>query len=163
MSPGERPFIDEDLLLQKFPGKGGWTYARIPHVPQGKKTHFGWLPVRGFIDDYEIKNYNLAPLGKGTLFLPVKAAIRKKIGKQAGDTIRVRLYADDLPAFVPEELELCLQDEPAAYENFTRLAEDEKKKCMAWIDAAGSEGKRISRIAQLINDLAKWPGVQRDL
>ena len=155
MSPGERPFIDEDLLLQKFPGKGGWTYARIPHVPQGKKTHFGWLPVRGFIDDYEIKNYNLAPLGKGTLFLPVKAAIRKKIGKQAGDTIRVRLYADDLPAFVPEELELCLQDEPAAYENFTRLAEDEKKKCMAWIDAAGSEGKRISRIAQLINDLAK--------
>jgi hypothetical protein len=151
----ERPFIDSDLLLEKFPGKGGWTYTRIPHVPQEHKTRFGWLPVRGFIDDYEIKNYNLAPLGKGALFLPVKAAIRKKIGKQAGDQVHVRLYVDVLPALVPEELELCLQDEPAAYQHFLCLTEEEKKKCISWIDAAGGGEKRITRIAQLVNELAK--------
>lgn len=154
MSTGEAPFIDDDLLLEKFSGKGGWTYTRIPHVPDKKRTHFGWLPVRGFIDGYELRNYNLAPY-KGGLFLPVKAAIRKKIGKQAGDTVRVRLYADDLPALVPEELELCLKDEPAAYKYFTELPEEEKKKCIAWIDAAGNAEKRIGRIAQLVNELAK--------
>ena len=153
MSNGMEPFLNKDLLLEKFPGKGGWTYSRIPHIPPGKKTHFGWLPVRGFIDHYEIKNYKLAPFGGG-LFLPVKAAIRKKIGKEAGDYVRVLLYADDLPATVPDELELCLKDEPAAYAHFMRLAEAEKKKCLSWIDAAGSEEKRIGRMAQLINELA---------
>lgn len=158
MITGEAPFVDDDLKLEKFPGKGGWTYTRIPHVPHGRKTHFGWLPVRGFIDDYEIKNYNLAPLGNGALFLPVKAAIRKKIGKEAGDTVHVRLYADALPALVPEELELCLKDEPSAHEQFIRLTEEEKKKCLAWIDAAGSEEKRIARIAKVVNELAKGAG-----
>ena len=153
MTSGTKPFINKDLVLEKFPGKGGWTYARIPQVPQGKKTHFGWLPVRGFIDEYELKNYKLAPYGNG-LFLPVKAAIRKIIGKEAGDKVRVRLYADDLPATIPEELELCLKDEPVAYENFLRLSEEEKKKCLAWIDATSSEDRRVARMAQLINELA---------
>ena len=26
----EEPLVDKEYLLEKFPGKGGWTYALIP-------------------------------------------------------------------------------------------------------------------------------------
>jgi hypothetical protein len=41
--------------------------------------------VRGTIDDFEIRKYHLMPMGNGKFFLPVKAEIRKKIKKEAGD------------------------------------------------------------------------------
>ena len=57
-------------------------------------TPFGWVKVRGFIDEFELKQYKLMPMGAGKLFLPVNAAIRKKIKKQAGDTVKIVLYPD---------------------------------------------------------------------
>ena len=30
----EQPLVDKEYLLEKFPGKGGWTYAMIPEVLQ---------------------------------------------------------------------------------------------------------------------------------
>jgi hypothetical protein len=77
----ETPLVNGDYLLQKFPGKGGWTYAAIPEILQNKKNPFGWVKVKGSVDGYELKQYKLMPMGEGRLFLPVKAAIRKKIKK----------------------------------------------------------------------------------
>ena len=59
----EEPLIDQNLLLERFPGKGGWTFARIPELPSGKKNHFGMQKVRGYIDDYEVEQFHLMPLG----------------------------------------------------------------------------------------------------
>lgn len=50
-----KPLVDKEYKLEKFPGKGGWTYARIPEVMQDKYKRFGWVRVRGTIDGYEIK------------------------------------------------------------------------------------------------------------
>jgi hypothetical protein len=97
----QHPLVNKKYKLEKFPGKGGWTYAAIPEVLQDKHAPFGWVQVKGSIDDYEIKNYKLMPMGKGKLFLPVKAAIRKKIGKEAGDWVKVTLYADYEHLHVP--------------------------------------------------------------
>lgn len=81
----EKPLLNKEYLLQKFPGKGGWTYAVIPEVLQNKNNPFGWVKVKGSIDDYELKHYKLMPMGNDKLFLPVKAGIRKIIKKQAGE------------------------------------------------------------------------------
>lgn len=72
-----KPLVNKKYLLEKFHGKGGWTYARIPEILQNKKNTFGWVKVKGSIDGYEIKKCHLMPMGNGKLFLPVKAAIRK--------------------------------------------------------------------------------------
>ncbi|MEY3398621.1 MAG: hypothetical protein RL220_1215, partial [Bacteroidota bacterium] len=77
--------VDKAYRLEKFPGKGGWTYARIPEILQDKHSPFGWVRVKGSIDDVEFSSYHLMPMGNGQLFLPVKADIRKKIGKKEGD------------------------------------------------------------------------------
>ncbi|AOZ98760.1 YdeI/OmpD-associated family protein [Flavobacterium commune] len=151
----EKPLISKEYLLEKFPGKGGWTYAAIPEILQDKKTPFGWVKVRGSIDDYELKNYKLMPMGNGKLFLPLKAAVRKKIGKQAGDYVKVILYKDENPLEIPNELELCLKDEPLAYETFINLKEGEQKAFIDWIYSAKKDETKVERIANTINKVIK--------
>jgi len=145
-----QPLVDNTYLLEKFPGKGGWTYARIPEIAQDKSAPFGWVRVKGSIDGYEIKKYHLMPMGNGQLFLPVKAEIRKKTGKQQGDYVRVILYADTDALEVPEELMHCLQDEPPTMHFFHSISENERKYYIDWIYAANKEETRINRIAQTI-------------
>ncbi|WP_439506057.1 DUF1905 domain-containing protein [Sediminibacterium sp.] len=50
---------------------------------------------------------DLMPMGNGYLFLPVKAEIRMNIKKQAGDYVKLVLFADNLLIEIPEELIQC--------------------------------------------------------
>ena len=147
------PLTDRDYLLEKFSGKGGWTYARIPEIAPDKHAHFGWVRVRGTIDQVEIKGYHLMPMGNGCLFLPVKAEIRKKIGKQEGDTVRVVLYADHIHTELPEELRLCLMDVPNAYEAFMARSDSEQRAAIEWVYSSKTDRTKVNRIAKLINSL----------
>jgi Domain of unknown function (DUF1905)/Bacteriocin-protection, YdeI or OmpD-Associated len=151
----KKPLINKKYLLEKFQGKGGWTYARIPDILPDKHAPFGWVRVQGTIDNFEIKNYHLMPMGNGKLFLPVKAAIRKKIGKAEGDYVHVILYRDDLPVDIPEELQLCFLDEPNAYEIFLAYTDGEKKAFIDWIYSAKKEETKIERIAKTISKIQK--------
>lgn len=150
-----KPLVNKKYILEKFHGKGGWTFARIPEIIQNKDTPFGWVKVKGTIDGYEIRKYHLMPMGNGNLFLPVKAEIRKKIKKQEGDWVHVVLYPDNEPLEVPEELQLCLYDEPKAHHFFNTLSESEKKFYIQWVYSAKKEETKIDRLAKTINRLAK--------
>ncbi len=151
----EKPLIDKKYLLEKFPGKGGWTYAVIPEVLQDKHAHFGWVKVKGFIDDFELKSYRLMPMGNGMLFLPVRAEIRKKIGKKEGDWVHVKLFADNDALEIPKELMLCLEDEPQALKNFLTYTESEQKAYIDWILGAKKEETKIERMAETVNKVLK--------
>ncbi len=49
----EKPLVNKKEQLQKFPGKGGWTFVAIPEVLQDKSTtaHFYLLfqPINGIM------------------------------------------------------------------------------------------------------------------
>lgn len=149
----ETPLVDKEYLLQKYPGKGGWTFAAIPEITQDKHAWFGWVKVRGTIDDYSIENYHLMPMGNGSLFLPVKAEIRKKIGKNEGDWVHITLYSQDLPPVLPEDFLLCLNDEPQAMVAFSNLPASEQKKITDWIYSVKNDELKVERIAQTIENL----------
>ena len=151
----EKPLVNKKYLIQKFPGKDGWTYALIPEILQEKHNGFGWVRVRGMIDHYEIKNYNLMPMGNGQLFLPLKAEIRKYLGKQEGDYVKIILYADDNPTEIPTELELCLKEVPLVYQIFLELTDGEKKAYIDWIYSAKTEKTKVSRINNTIKKIAQ--------
>lgn len=150
----EKPLVEKDYLLQKFEGKGGWTYVEIPEIPM-PKTSFGMLKVKGKIDDYEFSNSHLMPLGNGSIFLAVKTEIRKKIKKQAGDTVHIILYNDKTSLIVSEELLLCMEDENGVLEKFENYSEGQKKAFVNWINSAKTEQTKADRIAKTIDMVQK--------
>ncbi len=153
----EKPLVNKRYLLERFPGKGGWTYAIIPEILPDKKSPFGWVKVRGSIDGHAISHYHLLPTVKGTgqVFLSVKADIRKKIKKEAGDYVHIILYPDNEPVEIPEELLLCLQDDSAALQFFSSLGQGEQLYYIKWIYAAKTEQTRVDRIAKTLVRLSK--------
>jgi hypothetical protein len=147
------PLVNKTYLLEKFQGKGGWTFAQIPEILPDKNAPFGWVRVRGSIDGFEIKGYHLMPMGNGKLFLPVKAEIRKKIKKQAGDSVHVILFEDNFPTEIPEELKACFLDVPGTFEKFQQLSDGEQKASIDWIYAAKTEDTKARRILATIEKL----------
>src|SRR5687767_12353359 len=87
-----RELFNAEVTLERFPGKGGWTYAPIGQLPFKVRTHFGNLKVCGRLDELVLAEANLMPMGKGLRFLPVNAELRKKLGKQAGDVVQLQLF-----------------------------------------------------------------------
>jgi hypothetical protein len=150
----EKLLVNKNYLLEKYPGKGGWTYAIIPDIRE-RKPPFGWLKVKGSIDSYQLKGYRLMPLGNGKLFLPVKLEVRKKIAKNAGEYVHVVLYADDDPLEIPEELSICLKDEPLAYKIFSSYSEGEQKAFVDWITSAKRPETKADRIGKTVDMILK--------
>ncbi len=120
-----------------------------------KRSRFGWVKVKGHIDSFELKDYKLMPLGNGNLFLPVRAEIRKKTGKKAGDWVTVVLFPDDAPTEIPGELLACLEDDIVAYENFKGYTDGQRKEFIDWIYSAKTEETRVKRIVETLDKLAK--------
>lgn len=142
----EKLLVDKDYQLEKI---GDWTFVEIPEIAM-PKTPFGMLKVYGKIDHYELLKATLMPIGNGNVGLAIKAAIRKKIGKEAPDTVHIILYEDKTVLKMPEELLLCMKYEDGVLEKFEAYNDGQKTAFINWINSAKTEQAKVDRIAKTI-------------
>ncbi len=147
--------------IKKFGQQGektGWTYIAIPQdstdklVPGNKKS----FRVKGRLDNYAFTGIALIPMGGGSFIMALNAGIRKCIKKKQGAMLAVELEVDLQPVEVPEDLEICLADEPRAQEFFSnKLPRSHRNYFIKWIAGVKSEEARAKRIARAVNALAR--------
>ncbi len=151
----ETPIVNEKYVIQKMQMKGGWSFVEFPNIPKHLKQPFGWVPVRGTIDGYEIKQFKLWTMKTGNMFMPIKAEIRKKIKKEEGDWVHIILYHDDSPLVIPEEFLVCLLESPKAHKVFESFSESSKKHYIDWVYESKTLETRVNRIAKAMEKLEK--------
>ena len=78
-----------DARLEKGNNPGAWTCVVLDDVAELFGTR-GLVKIRGAIDGQRFDGALMAQ-GDATHRLPVRAELRKAIGKEAGATVRVRI------------------------------------------------------------------------
>jgi len=78
-----------DAQLHKGDNPGAWTCVVLDDVKELFGTR-GLVKIRGSIDGEPFDGALMAQ-GDGTHRLPVRAKLRDAIGKQAGDTVHIRI------------------------------------------------------------------------
>lgn len=152
--PEVKALVNKRFKLEKYPGKGGWTYARIPRFKISQKTG-GSAKVKGTIDDFEIKKVHLMPMNVGHFFFPIKSEIRKKIGKEHGDYVSIVLYPDTDELEIPDEMHDCLKEEPAALLFFNKLTESQRMYYVNWVISAKRIETKVERLAKTVDRLSR--------
>jgi hypothetical protein len=148
------PVINGSYFLYKHERHKGWVYVLIDDAKK-VKGKYPKLKVKGSIDGYPLSNIILASYGKEGYVLPVRSEIRTQIKKDDGDKVKVVLYKDSSQLEIPEELDMCLSDEPKAQKFFDSLSESEKRMYTLWISSAKKSETRADRIAKSIERLKK--------
>jgi len=142
--------------LQKQNKPGGWTYLVVPAAQAKKlKAIKKSFRVKGTLDAFAFEKTSLLAMGTGDFFLPVNAAMRKGIGKSAGDKVLVAFELDEGKLKLSRDLLQCLKEDTDASTFFKTLSPYMQYFYSNWIEGAKSSHTKTRRLVAVINSLAK--------
>lgn len=147
-------------VIEKFKEKGektGWSYIEITEeqAHQLKPGHRKSFRVKGFLDNYALKQTAILPMGNGSFILPVNHEMRKVLGKRQGAQVAVQIEEDKTAIALNNELLDCLRDEPAALKYFKSLPPSHQKYYSKWVDEAKTEATKAKRILLTVKACAR--------
>lgn len=105
MSASEgKAILEGDFTIERYPGKGGWSYIELPPIPKEEDAPFGWIEASAIIDGVQIEHLKLWPMKKGGVMLSLRADTRKRIKKEAGDSLYLQLFDFDRTGILKMQL-----------------------------------------------------------
>ena len=146
---------NEKLEIQHIPGNGAWTYHLIIPNTKNIKGKWGDLKVSGKIDNYELKNKNLAPLKSSDKKMSLNSEIRNFIGKSGGEFVNVTLYLENENAEEKNENEMIFECFKGAevLSKFKKLKIEEQNEIIQNINSSATENQKVEKIVKFIAKL----------
>ena len=142
------------VVLERPEGVGTWTYLTVPLDSKIFGTG-SRLQVKGTIDGVRFGS-TLLPNGIGGHFMVVKKEIQDKIGKSAGDRVRVSMELDEAhrEVVIPEDVLRALRRDRNANAFFESLSYSHKKAYIEWVESAKKDETREKRAEKMIEMLS---------
>lgn len=152
--------IKFEAQIEKFEKKGektGWTYLNFPYEKAIKihKSDKKSFYVKGKIDQAEIKNLAVLPMGEGDYIITLNAELRKKIGKSKGMKVVLEIEKDTSEFSPDNDFLDCLKDDLKAFNYFKELPLSHQRYFSKWIESAKTEETKARRIAKTLSALAR--------
>lgn len=138
--------------------KTGWTYVFIPFdiANQIKPDCRRSFRVRGHLDQVAIEGLSLVPMGDGNFIIALNAALRKKLRKEKGAVLDLSLAEDStFKIEMPEDLEICLSDEPHLMQNFLKQPKSHQNYFINWLNTAKTDATRTKRMVKIVSAMDK--------
>ena len=135
-------------------GVGTWTFAPIPAGVSDRADLKAKMRVRGTIDGVPLRSSVMA--GSGELFIVIAKELRDKIGRQAGDVVKMTLGLDasNTTVNIPTGLKKALSTNQKAKTSFERMAPSHKKAYVQWITEAKAKETRANRIGKAVQQIS---------
>lgn len=147
-------FKSEIERFERMGEKTGWTYINIPQeiadqIKPGCRKSFR---VKGRLDQVPIAGLAMVPMGEGNFIIALKSSLRKLLLKEEGAGIDVQLEEDlHYKVDLPEEMEMCLSDEPQLIEYFLSLPQSHQHYFIHWYNSAKTEKTKVKRLTMLVH------------
>lgn len=147
--------IEFDAVITKSDERGAGAFVLFPYDLERTFGTKGQVKVQCEFDGVSYRG-SIVNMGNGPC-IGILKSIREQIGKQAGDSVHVRLWRDEEPRVVeiPEDLETALQNNPANREFFDKLSYSHKRDYVQWISEAKKAETRSARIEKMIEMLGR--------
>ncbi len=155
--------IKFNTIIQRFDKQGektGWTYFEIS-AAQAKKINPGvkvGYRVKGKLDHFAFEKTALLPMGEGRFIMPLKANLRKAIGKRQGDKLTVQMELDQRQIQPSADFMKCLKEDPLAMKFFKTLPGSHQRYFSKWIDGAKTMPTKTKRIVMALTAFSKRQG-----
>ncbi|MDO7744453.1 MAG: YdeI/OmpD-associated family protein [Pedobacter sp.] len=146
-------FEAEIERFSKMGEKTGWTYVFVPKAvaQQIKGDCKKSYRVRGKLDQVNVSGMALVPMGEGDFIIALKTSLRKELKKEEGAVLHLELEEDlDFKIDMPDDLEICLLDDPQLLETFLKLPKSHQNYYINWLNTAKTEVTRTKRLTQII-------------
>jgi hypothetical protein len=144
--------------LQKYSNKGektGWTFVVIPDniLINLKLKNKRAFRIKGFADAVHFEKLSVYPVGEGVFVIAFNSILRRKLKKEVGAQVTMKIELDESKAAESPELIECLEAEPQARIIFEALKNSQRNYFHNYIIAAKSSQTKTARIVHVINAL----------
>lgn len=152
--PAQDKIQEFDAIILSSERGGGGAWVEIPFNVLDVYGAKGQVKVKATIDGHPYRG-SLANMGTGCHVLGILKDIRKTIGKEPGDMVRVTLERDteERKVEVPEDLAKALAENPEAKAVFDKFAYTPRKQYVNWITEAKKTETRSARVQKAIEKI----------
>jgi uncharacterized protein YdeI (YjbR/CyaY-like superfamily) len=151
-------------MLERMPGRLGWTIVRVPFDVAKLWGSRGALRVRGEVNGFEFHT-SLFPTGRGTHYILINKKMQSGGGVHAGEKADFKLEPDakERPVVVPAEMEKILKQEKQLRKFYDSFSDSIRRYVANEIASRKNPASRERRAEQVAEQLLETMEAEREL